>query len=324
MNSYVERRSFLAAVEPSASLRGAEVGEAIRQRAARHPGRPAFLHKRHGRWFSFTWAYVRQETARLEAVLRAQAATHPASGIRLAVSGPYDPDLVILALAAVSLGGKVYVLDPEQAGEELGRALATVAPTQAFVQGRRAIGAWLETRPAAAAPVPLFVTRPFIHGNDAWTIVPLRDPADALAPGTLGRAEPAVGGVVWVDETTHWQGGLASIIDAVLDEGLTVAFPETGASALRDRRERQPAALLLSAARRARLIEEDRARRGAQGSLVRRLTDWAEQSSGFVAHLVNRRRLAVLGLAGLEHPHLHVAAPARAAALTARRADAAV
>lgn len=312
MNSPLDHRSFFAAVDPSAPLRGTEVGEAIRQHAARTPERPAFLHKRHGRWHSFSWAYVRQEAARLEAVLRAQVAAQPGGEIRLAVSGAYDPDLVILALAALSAGGKVYAVAPTLTGEDLAREIATIAPTQAFVQGRRAIGAWLETRPASARAIPLFVTRSFIAGNDGWTVVPLRDPADALAAaGTKRPARPA-GGVVWVDEGTQWQGGLASLLDAVLDEGHTLAFPETGTSALRDRRERQPSTLLLSAARRGRLIEEDRARRGAQGSLLRRLTDWAEHSPTFLAHLINRRRLAVLGLAGLDHPHAHVGTPALA------------
>lgn len=318
MKSLVPHRLVFTAVDPSAPLRGTEVGEAIRQHATRTPERPAFLHKRQGRWHSFSWAYIRQESVRLEAVLRAQAAAQPGGEIRLVVSGAYDPDLVILALAALSAGGKVYAVSPILAGEELAREIATIAPTQAFVQGRRAISAWLETRPSAARAVPLFVTRPFIHGNDAWTVVPLRDPADALAAaGTKSPARPA-GGVVWVDEGTQWHGGLASLLDAVLDEGHTLAFPETGASALRDRRELQPSTLLLSSARRARLLDEDRARRGAEGSLLRRLTDWAEGSSGLIAHLINRRRLAVLGLAGLDHPHAHVATPA----LAGRPADA--
>lgn len=318
MNSPVEHRAFVPAIDSAASLRGTEVGDAVREHAGRTPDRPAFLHKRHGRWFSLSWAYVGQEVARLEAVLSAQIAAQGARDIRLAVSGAYDPDLVVLTLAALSAGGKVYAVAPTLTGEELVREVAAIAPTQAFVQGRRAIGAWLvEARTSAARAVPLFVTRPFIHGNDAWTIVPLRDPADALA--TAGTRRPArLAGVVWVDEGTHWQGGLASLLDAVLDEGHTLAFPETGTSALRDRRERQPSTLLLSAARRGRLIEEDRARRGAQGSVLRRLTDWAEHSPTFLAHLINRRRLAVLGLAGLDHPHAHVAAPA----LAGRPADA--
>lgn len=318
MISALQHPSFFAAVDPSAPLRGTEVGEAVRQHAARMPERPAFLHKRHGRWHSFSWAYVCQEVVRLEAVLRAQAAAQPGGEIRLAVSGAYDPDLVILALAALSAGGKVYTVAPTLTGEELAREIAAIAPTQAFVQGRRAIGAWLETRTSAARAVPLFVTRPFIVGNDGWTVVPLRDPADALATAGARRPARLAGGVVWLDEGTHWQGGLASLLDAVLDEGHTLAFPETDTSALRDRRERQPSTLLLSAARRGRLLDEDRARRGAQGSLLRRLTDWAERSPTFLAHLINRRRLAVLGLAGLDHPHAHVAAPA----LAGRPADA--
>ncbi|MBS7537493.1 AMP-binding protein [Ancylobacter lacus] len=309
----------LPAADPSAPLRGAEVGETIREHAARTPGRPAFLHKRHGRWLSFSWAYVRQEVARLEAVLRAQTATRAGSDIRLAVSGAYDPDLVILALAALAAGGRVHAVDPALAGEDLARILAVVAPTQAFVQGRRAIGAWLDVRPGASRPLPLFVARPFVAGNETWTIVPLRDPADDLAAATPRRPERPEG-VVWVDEGTQWQGGLGSLLDVLLDEGRTVAFPETVASALRDRRELQPTALLLSAARRARLGEEDRARRGAEGSTLRRLTDWAERSSGLLAHAVNRRRLAVLGLGGLDIPHTHAApnaAVGRAADATA-------
>lgn len=321
MNSPVEHRAFVPTTDPAASLRGTEVGDAVREHARRTPDRPALLHKRHGRWFSLSWAYVGQEVARLDAVLSAQLAAQGARDLRVVVSGAYDPDLVILALATLAAGGKVYALDPALAGADLARALAVIAPTQALVQGRRAIGAWLESPTHARAPVPLFVTRPFIQGNERWTIVPLRDPAETVAPGAVRGGRGPAAGVVWVDETTQWTGGLASLLDAVLDDGRTVAFPETGASALRDRRELQPASLLASAARRGRLVEEDRARRGAQGGLLRRLTDWAERSPAFLAHLINRRRLAVLGLAGLDTAPLAVPAPS--VALAARPADAA-
>ncbi len=303
MNTPVSQSQF-ADAEPvrPAGLRRPDIGEAIRRRAEMNPNLPVFLHKRRDRWQVFTWSYVAREVDRLAAVLRARGIS---GELRLAVSGSYEPDLVVLSLAALAAGGEVFALSPKLRGAELARELAAIGPTpclraepardRAMVRGRAAGGG----TPAALLP------QAFVGGHEGWDVVPVHDPVSTLAhiPGRWARLRRT--DVVWVDEGTEWTEGLARLLDGVFDDAVTLAFPETAESATRDRRQVRPSALLLSPARRQRLIEEDRARRAPEGSLSRWLTDGAEAApAGLLARFVNARRRAVLGLSRVRQPAL--------------------
>ncbi|MDF2621293.1 MAG: hypothetical protein K0S00_3952 [Xanthobacteraceae bacterium] len=303
MNTPVSQSQF-ADAEPvrPAGLRRPDIGEAIRRRAEMNPNLPVFLHKRRDRWQVFTWSYVAREVDRLAAVLRARGIS---GELRLAVSGSYEPDLVVLSLAALAAGGEVFALSPKLRGAELARELAAIGPSHAFVQSRRAIAQWFAAGPPAATRLPLFSPQAFVGGHEGWDVVPLHNPVSTLAhiPGRWARLRRT--DVVWVDEGTEWTEGLARLLDGVFDDAVTLAFPETAESATRDRRQVRPSALLLSPERRQRLIEEDRARRTPEGSLSRWLTDGAEAApAGLLARFVNARRRAVLGLSRVRRPAL--------------------
>lgn len=303
MNTPVSQSQFADAepVGPAGSRRP-DIGEAIRRRAEMNPNLPVFLHKRRDRWQVFTWSHVAREVDRLAAVLRARGVS---GELRLAVSGSYEPDLVVLSLAALAAGGEVFALSPKLRGAELARALAAIGPTHAFVQSRRAIAQWFAAAPPAAARLPLFCPQAFVGGHEGWDVVPVHDPVSTLAHIPSRRARLRRPDIVWVDEGTEWTEGLARLLDGVFDDAVTLAFPETAESATRDRRQVRPSALLLSPTRRQRLIEEDRARRAPEGSLSRWLTDGAEAApAGLLARLVNARRRAVLGLSRVRQPVL--------------------
>jgi hypothetical protein len=299
MNSPVAPSQLLdVSAKRSDGLRDPGIGEVLRRWAELRPETLAFLHKRRGRWHAFSRSYVAREVERLAALLKERSNS---GEIRLAASGDYEPDLVILGLAALSVGGEVFLLHDILRGEALARELAAIRPTLAFVQGRRAIAQWLAAAPSGTARLPLFSTRAFAGGNSAWDVVPLHDAVTLVAASRPRRLWPwpawsRLADIAWIDEGTEWREGMRRLIDSALHDGLAIAFPETAESAVRDRRQLQPASLILSPARQRRLEEEDRARRAPEGSFSRRLVDHAETSSGGIARFVNHRRNVVLGL----------------------------
>lgn len=305
MNSLTPVSQFVDASAPERrdGLRAGHAPDALRRLAAERPAAPALLHKRRGRWHVFSWALIDREVARLAAVLRARAR---GAEVRLAVSGAYEPDLLILALAALSTGGEVLTVPPGLRGEELARELASVRPSHAFVQGRRTLSRWLAAPPPGDAQLPLFSNQAFIGSSRHWDVQPYQDPAAALATRPLwGAARGRLPvEIAWADEGTEWRDGLEHLLERWLAGGLVLAFPETAESAARDRRDIQPSSFIQSAARQHRLAEENDARLAPQGTWTRRLADHAQAApGGLLARLVNRRRNAVLGLGRVQaHP----------------------
>ena len=114
------------------------------------------------------------------------------------------------------------------------------------------------------------------------------DPAQHLARWWQPVGETAL----WSEEGTHWQGGLAVLLEQWLNTGHGLAFPESLASAQRDRREVAPTGLLLSAERLQHLADEIESRLAPHGTLRRRLCDWAiaHPQSGLRRLLKNRVR----------------------------------
>jgi len=114
------------------------------------------------------------------------------------------------------------------------------------------------------------------------------DPAQHLSRWWQPNGET----VLWSEEGTHWQGGLAVVLGQWLNSGHGLAFPEGVASAQRDRREVAPTGLLLSTARLAHLADEIESRLAPHGTWRRRLCDWAiaHPQSGLRRLLKNRVR----------------------------------
>ncbi|RQO46772.1 AMP-binding protein [Pseudomonas sp. KBW05] len=231
------------------------------------PLHTALRHKRQGQWYAWRWIDVLRDVERLADGLRQQGFNEQS---RLALSGAFEPNLLLLALAAQTVGGQVLTLADDLEPEAVQQQLWRIRPSHSYVQGR-------QKRHWASANVVDFVQ-----------LLGPTDPAQHLARWWQPAGETAL----WSEEGTHWQGGLAVLLEQWLNTGHSLAFPENLASAQRDRREVAPTGLLLSAERLQHLADEIESRLAPHGTWRRRLCDWAiaHPQSGLRRLLKNRVR----------------------------------
>jgi len=211
---------------------------------------PALRHKRHGQWFIWRWIDVLRDVERLADGLRRQGIDEDS---RLAVSGAFEPNLLLLAMATRQVGGEVLVVADNLDAQALHNVLWRARPTHAFVSGRQAQQLWLT------------------QGQSLLDFDQLLGPVETPQRLRLG----VFGAQWWSEEGTEWQAGLTVLFEQWLTRGHTLAFPESPGSASRDRREVAPSGLLLSAGRLHVLAAEIDSRLAPPGTWRRRLCDWA-------------------------------------------------
>jgi hypothetical protein len=233
----------------------------------------ALRHKRHGQWYAWRWIDVLRDVEQLVDGLRQHGFDERS---RLVLSGAFDPDFLLLALAAQASGGALVVVPAPTSAEEAQRIVDVQRPTHSFVQQRRDLTLWL----AAAEQGPVLGTlicgqTPLIETTDTTiiSVARLRLTAGVSADGHPQKRNKDFK-QLWAEEGSDWQGGFAVVLEQWLGCGQALAFAECPGSVARDRRDVAPTGLLMSAKRLQVLADEIESRLPPPGSWRRRLCDW--------------------------------------------------
>ncbi|WP_421553367.1 AMP-binding protein [Pseudomonas yamanorum] len=158
------------------------------------PLHSALRHKRDGQWYAWRWIDALRDVERLADGLRQQGFTEQS---RLALSGAFEPGLLLLALAAQVIGGQILTLADDLEPAALQQQVWRIRPTHAYVPGFQ----------------PLAVVQRIDPVDTSQRLCRWWQPS--------GKTE------LWSEESTHWQGGLATVLEQWLKSGQSLGFPQS-------------------------------------------------------------------------------------------------
>jgi len=158
------------------------------------PLHSALRHKRDGQWYAWRWIDALRDVERLADGLRQQGFTEQS---RLALSGAFEPGLLLLALAAQVVGGQILTLADDLEPAALQQQVWRIRPTHAYVPGFQ----------------PLAVVQRIDPVDTSQRLCRWWQPS--------GKTE------LWSEESTHWQGGLATVLEQWLKSGQSLGFPQS-------------------------------------------------------------------------------------------------
>ena len=158
------------------------------------PLHSALRHKRDGQWYAWRWIDALRDVERLADGLRQQGFTEQS---RLALSGAFEPGLLLLALAAQVIGGQILTLADDLESAALQQQVWRIRPTHAYVPGFQ----------------PLAVVQRIDPVDTSQRLCRWWQPS--------GKTE------LWSEESTHWQGGLAAVLEQWLKSGQSLGFPQS-------------------------------------------------------------------------------------------------
>lgn len=292
-------RALPSAMSPQPSLQPLPTVQRLAHWAQAAPLQIALRHRRQGEWFAWRWIDVLREVEQLAAGLRQQGFS---ARSRLAVSGAYETDLLLLSLAAQASGGTVVGVPRPASSAALVAQLQTLRPTHGFVQDRRDLPHWQGCHEQVAGLRVLITAQPPLVDSGPLPVLGISHLlGERPSPTTLfGLPAGSDATLLWVEEGTDWEAGLEVILGQWLSSGQALAFPESPGSAARDRRAVAPTGLLLSSARLQVLAQEIEARLPPPGSWRRRLCDWTiEQPRRGLRRLLKQRVQRLLGFENL-------------------------
>lgn len=234
----------------------------------------ALRHKRHGQWQAWRWIDVLRDVEQLVDGLRQHDFDQRS---RLLLSGAFDPDFLLLALAAQASGASIVIAPTPHSVEQARAQTEAQRPTHSFVQQRRDLPLWLDAaehsrvlRTLICGQVPLLESASTV----VTSVAQLRVKSD-IAPERQAHKRGAALKQLWSEEGSDWQGGFAVLLQQWLGSGQALAFAECTGSVARDRRDAAPTGLVLSASRLLALADEIESRLPPSGTWRRRLCDWA-------------------------------------------------
>jgi len=191
-----------------------EALEQLQHWAQFRPLHCALRHKRHGRWYAWRWIDALRDVERLADGLRQHGFGQYS---RLLVTGAFEPNLLLLALAAEATGGQVLTLADTLEPSALHGQIWRLRPTHAYVPDCQQLQHWLTVVGSSAVPQVL-ISDQQVPGSEVVAFTRLLGPAEPLQ--RLNRWwQPAGETALWSEEGTRWQGGLAVLLEQWLNSG---------------------------------------------------------------------------------------------------------